>query len=44
MDPSTTIVDVDKKIDLLVIECKSIFATPPPAPEKTETEAEKKTE
>ncbi len=29
-DPSTTIAEVDNKIDLLKAECKSIFATPVP--------------
>lgn len=49
-DPSTTIADVDKKIDLLTAECKAIFSTPVPkveAPkeeEKPETEQEAKAE
>lgn len=42
-DPTTTLAEVDKKIDILVAETKAIFSTPPPkveAPKPDETKAE----
>lgn len=43
VDPTTTLADVDKKIDLLAAETKAIFATPPPkveVPKEDEVKAE----
>lgn len=43
LDASTTLAEVDKKIDLLVAETKAIFSTPAPkveAPKADEAKAE----
>lgn len=42
-DPTTTLAEVEKKVDLLVAETKAIFSTPAPkaeepAPEQAKTE------
>ena len=34
-DPTTTLSEVSKKIDILEAEAKGIFSTPPPKPETT---------
>lgn len=42
-DPTTTLSEVENKIDILAAETKGIFSTPPPKPE-TPTEPPKEAE
>jgi hypothetical protein len=45
IDPTTTLSEVQNKIDILAAETKGIFSTPPPKPETTApTEPPKETE